>query len=210
MGTSYEGALVVADVEQVRTALARSQVAAIVAPVAERRTAVLPREGAYSVADIDEVAAYLSGPCGLEVLAHSLYDSDLLSLYVYRGGECRHTYHSDTAYLVSAFEDDDGVMKAEWDGKLFDLDDPSLPSGPCGADPDVFLPFGTGQVDRDRLGAQLRGDGLEQDEKLFAEERHWVIAETLNLQPAALTEAYRHANVSDFPGAVLVEPGLEQ
>jgi hypothetical protein len=210
MGTSYEGVLVVAGIEQVRTALIQAEVTAIVAPVGRERTALLPREGAYNVADVDDLARYLSGTCGFSVLAHSLYDSDLLSLYVYRGGECVHEYQSEMAYLGTPFEDDDGEMKVELGGVLYDPDDESLPSGPGGADPEVFVPFGTGDVDLDRLGALLRGEGLDEDEQVFAESRHWAVAQALNLQPAPLTEAYRHANVSDYPGAVLVGPSRDE
>ncbi|CAG7642566.1 hypothetical protein [Actinacidiphila bryophytorum] len=205
MGTSYEGALVVAGVEPVRTALVRADVKAIVAPVGAERTAILPREGAYNVADVDELGRYLSGVCGFSVLVHSLYDSDLLSLYVYRGGECLHEYQSETAFLGTPYEDD-GEMKVELGGVLYDAEDPSLPSGPRGADPEVFAPFGSGDVDLDRLGALLRGEGLDEDEQIFAESRHWAVAEALNLQPAALTTAYRHATMADYPGAVLVGP----
>lgn len=210
MGTSYEGVLVVAGAEPVRTALARAEVTAIVAPVGVERTAILPREGAYHVAEVDDLARYLSGTCGFSVLVHSLYDSDLLSLYVYRGGECVHEYQSDRAFLGTPFEDEDNEMKVELGGVLYDPDDESLPSGPCGADPEVFVPFGTGDVAIDRLGALLRGEGLDEDEQAFAESRHWAVAEALNLQPAPLTAAYRHAKVSDYPGAVLVGPSLEE
>ena len=204
MGTSYEGALVVAGVEEVRGALAAASLAAIVAPVGVGRTAVLPREDESMWADAWGLGQYLSGSCGFGVLVHSLYDSDLLSLYVYRDGEAVHVYHSEQAHQGRLFEDEDGEMRIELDGVLFAVDDPSLPSGPCGADPAVFAPFGTGDVDRDRLGALLRGEGLTEDEQIFAESRHWSIAEALNLQPAALTEAYRHAKVSDYPQALVV------
>jgi hypothetical protein len=209
VGSSYEGVLVAAGVDQVRAALIRAEVTAIVAPVGLERTALLPREGAYNVADVDDLGCYLSGTCGFSVLAHSLYDSDLLSLYVYRGGECVHEYQSEMAYLGTPFEDDDGEMKVELGGVLYDPDDESLPSGPCGADPEAFASFGTGDVDLDRLGALLRGEGLDKDEQMFAESRHWAVAQALNLQPAPLTEAYRHAKVSDYPGAVLVGPSRD-
>lgn len=210
MGSSYQGALVVAEVEQVRMALMRAEVTAIVAPVGAERTAVLPREGAYNMADVDGLGRYLSGTCGFSVLVHTLFDSDLLSLYVYRGGESVHEYQSDVAYLGQPFEDADGEMKVKFGGVLYDSDDESLPSGPCGADPEVFAPFGAGDVDLDRFGALLRGDGLDEDQQVFAESRHWAVAEALNLQPTALTTAYRHAMVSDYPGAVLVGPSREE
>jgi hypothetical protein len=206
MGTSYEGALVAAGLEQVCAALGGAEVTAIVAPVGVERTAVLPREGAYNVADIDGLGRYLSGTCGFSVLVHSLCDSDLLSLYVYSGGESVHEYQSDVAHVGQPFKDADGEMKVVFDGVPFDFDDDSQPSGPRGADPGVFAPFGTGDVDPGRLGALLRGEGLEEDQQVFAESRHWAIAEALNLQPAPLTSAYRHAKASDFSGAVLVGP----
>lgn len=210
MGTSYEGVLVVAGVEPVRAALVRAEVTAIVVPVGVERTAILPREGAYNVAEVDDLARYLSGTCGFSVLVHTLYDSDLLSLYVYRGGDCVHEYQSEMAYLGTPFEDEDGEMKVELGGVLHDSDDESLPSGHCGADPEVFASFGTGNVDLDQLGALLRGEGPDEDEQVFAECRHWAVAELLNLQPAALTTAYRHAKVSDYPGAVLVGLSREE
>lgn len=144
------------------------------------------------------------------MLVHSLYDSDLLSLYVYRGGECVHEYQSEMAYLGTPFEDDDGEMKIRLGGALYDSEDESLPSGPCGADPEVFASFGTGDVDLDRLGALLRGEDLDEDEQVFAERRHWAVAKALNLKPAALTTAYRHATIADYPGAVLVGPSQDE
>jgi hypothetical protein len=211
MGTSYEGVLVAAGVEPVRAALARAEVTAIVAPVGVERTAILPREGAYNVAEVDDLGRYLSGTCGFSVLVHTLYDSDLLSFYVYRSGECVHEYQSEMAYLGTSFEDDDGEMKVELGGVLYVSDDESLPSGPCGADPEVFATFGTGHVDHDRLGALLRCEGLDdEDACMYAQGLHWAVSEALNLQPAALTEGYRHANVSDYPGAVLVGPSRNE
>ncbi|MFI0937446.1 hypothetical protein [Streptomyces sp. NPDC021020] len=207
MGTSYEGVLVVAGVEPVRAALARAEVTAIVAPVGVERTAILPCEGAHNVAEVDDLARYLSGTCGFSVLVHTLYDSDLLSLYVYRGGDCVHEYQSEMAYLGTSFEDEDGEMKVELGGVLYASDDESLPTGPCGADPEVFSAFGTGHVDHGQLGALLRCEGLDDEGAcMYAQGLHWAVSEALNLQPAALTEAYRHADVSDYPGAVLVGP----
>jgi hypothetical protein len=59
-------------------------------------------------------------------------------------------------------------------------------------------------VDLDRLGALLRGEGLDEDQEVFAESRHWAVAGVLRLRPAALTTAYRHTTASDHPGAVHV------
>ncbi|WP_433890823.1 hypothetical protein [Streptomyces sp. CA-111067] len=208
MGTTYEGMLVMADAAPVCAALSAAGWTAIVAPVGAGRTAVVPREGAYGIAEVDTLGELLSGAgAGFDVLVHSVFDSDLLSLYVYRGGESVHVYHSEMGYLGQPFEDEHGVMKIEFDDVLYDADDPALPIGPRGADPAAFAPFGTGTVDLARLGALLRGENLTEDEQIFAEHRHWSVAESLNLRPSPLTTAYRHTKASDHPEAVLIAAG---
>lgn len=208
MGTTYEGMLVMADAAPVCAALSAAGWTAIVAPVGAGRTAVVPREGAYKIADAHMLAERLSGAgVGFDVLVHSVFDSDLLSLDVYRAGESVHAYHSEMAYLGQPHEDEHGVMKIEFGDVMYAPDDPALPSGPRGADPTAFAPFGTGTVDLDRLAALLRGENLTEDEQIFADHRHWSIAETLNLHPAPLTTAYRHTKPTDHPGAVRIDPG---
>jgi hypothetical protein len=65
----------------------------------------------------------------------------------------------------------------------------------------VFVEFGVGTVDQTVLGAALRGEG---GDFTFAEDQHWKILEALNLEPTALTRAFRSVELPDLPGAVLV------
>ncbi|MFC5911704.1 hypothetical protein, partial [Streptacidiphilus monticola] len=156
------------------------------------------------VPERDTDDSYLSSAAGLRVLVHSVHDSDLLTLRVYEGGEVAHRYYSDISCLGEAIEDENGEIHIRCAGRVYGLDEPR-PQGAEGADARVLAPFGVGSVNLERLGSLLSGEGLDDEQKLFAEERHWAIVEALNLQPAALTSAYRHANVSDYAGAVVTE-----
>jgi hypothetical protein len=100
--------------------------------------------------------------------------------------------------LVDWFIDDvDGSTKFRLDGVEYPSDAPS-PTGPLGADPHGLAPFGVGEVDLDRLAAALRGG----DVRVPAEAQHWMILEALNLDPRALTTAFRHAHFITAPGGM--------
>lgn len=187
MGTSYQGLLVVGDLDVVVGALADGGVTAYVAQAAPDRVAVIPKESlSRSYADVASIAVLLSGQHGLAVLVHEMYDSDLLSLWVYEHGVVTHEYVSDIAITGEVMETDEGFVQTI-DGVTYAMDDPAAPSGPRGADPVKIAPFGVGVIDRDRLGRLL----VNGDDYAFVEGWHRLIVEALNLDPEPLTVAYR-------------------
>jgi hypothetical protein len=196
MGTTYQTLLVVGELPQVRSAVAAAGGDGLVMPVGVGRTAVILREGEWGWADVDGIAARL----GLPVLTHVVLDSDAVILTEYREGKRLHEYVSDQAVLVDWFVDDDGATKFRVGGVEYPEDAPS-PKGPSGADPAVLAPFGTGNVDLERLGACLRGE-LGLGPFVMAEWQHRMILEALNLDPRCLMTAFRHAAHADLPGAV--------
>jgi hypothetical protein len=103
---------------------------------------------------------------------------------VYRRGRRVHEYVSDVAMLP---------------------DGPSGEHRPRGAEPAVFAPLGVGSIDNAQLGAALRGE-FAGDGPMFAEFQHRLILKAMNLEPRALTTAFRWARKEDLPGAVRVQP----
>jgi hypothetical protein len=202
VGVSYEGLLVADEKAAVRAALQDLQAVAVIAPVGPGRTAVILQEGRWNYADVGRLALDLSGRFGFTILTHEVGDSDVVFLDVFQHGRRIHRYVSDLGMLGSPIETDEGIM-VEIDGVLYPDDAASLPRGPRGDDPEVFVPFGVGTVDQARLATALRGE-LDEDTMLFAEQRHWKIIEALNLEAAPLTRAFRHTSPSELNEAELV------
>jgi hypothetical protein len=203
VGTSYQTLLVVGEATHVRAALAEIGVDAWVLPAGPGRVAVLPREEEYSYAHVDQLAASLTTRTGGEMLTNVVFDSDVVLMNVYRAGQCVHEYVSRQEALVDWFIDDDGESWFRVGGVEYPASAPT-PSGPSGADPDALAPFGVDPVDLARLGALLRGELSNEDERLFAERHHRSILTAMNLDPSGLTTAFRWTEPGDLPGAVRV------
>jgi hypothetical protein len=185
VGSSYEGLLVVGERDVVVDALADGGVTAFVVPAAPGRIAVIPKEEqAGGVADVATIAALLSGRHGLPVLVHDMYDSDLLSLWVYEQGVVVHEYISEMGHVGEVEETNSGFVRVI-DGVTYAPDDKG-PVGPRGADPDKLVPFGVGTIDRERLGRLLKSA----PDWVYAHEMHVAIAMALNLAPDPLITDY--------------------
>ena len=186
MGTSYEGLLAVGELDEVAAALADGGVTAYVAAAASGRIAVIPKgDRRWNVADVAPIAVLLSGQHGLPVLAHDMYDSDRLWLWVYEHGVVTHEYISEMATVGDVVETSQGFIRTV-DGVGYALDDPAAPRGPRGADPGRLVPFGVGTIDHAHLGRLL----ASASDWVFANEMHAEIAVALNLDPEPLTTAY--------------------
>lgn len=172
-------------------------------PASPDRVALLPRGGDWDVADVGTLAKRLSAP-GALMVTNEVVDSDVVVITVHQGGQAVHRYVSDQTMLVDWLIDDDGDTKFRMDGVVYPAD-AEYPTGPSGADPQVLAPFGVGVVDLERLGAVLRGE-IGETGRLRAEGQHWTIAEVLNLDPRALTTAFRWARHEHLPEAVRVRP----
>jgi hypothetical protein len=201
VGTSYQTLLVVAEKAEACSALAELGVEAWVVPAGAGRIAVVPREGAHSYADVDQLAYSLTARTRGEALTNVVFDSDVVMMNVYRNGSCVHEYVSRQEILVDWFIDEDGTSKFRIGGVEYPASAPT-PSGPSGADPDVLAAFGVEPIDRVRFGAVLRGELSDRHEQLFAERHHRSILEAMNLDPTGLTTAFRWTEPEDLPGAV--------
>jgi hypothetical protein len=193
MGTSYEGLLVVGDLETVAGALAEGGVTAYVATAAPGRIAVVPKgDPRWNVADVATIAVLLSDEHGLPVLAHGMYDSDVLALWIYENGVVTHEYISEMAHVGSVEETEEGLTRTV-DGVTYALDHPNAPRGPRGAAPDKLAAFGVGMIDHVRLGELL----VSARDWVFANEMHAAIAQALNLDPGPLMIAYHWVERGD-------------
>ena len=184
MGTSYETVLAVADMEDICQLLDELDQEAVVAEAAPRRIAIVPGRGDF---DARELARELSRRLAVSAAAWQVYDSDLVTAWIFAGGEQVHEYVSEQAVTVDVFEDDDGQFKVRIDGVLYPTDHAPTSRGPAGARVEQFLHLGSGQVDVEQLGRALRGGPHTKDTPwLFAEQQHWLIIEALGLDPRLL------------------------
>lgn len=186
MGTSYETVVVAASIGSARASVEADQVEALLVPVGPDRTAVLPREDDHSSADSDGVAKALSADLKVDALSQVVFDSDIVILGLYRGGERVFRYVSDPAMLASL--DDKPVPPPSAD-----------PAGDAATAAAALAPLGVGPVDLARLAATLRTD---RDGFVMAEAWHEEILTALNLDPTGATMAFRWAISADLPGAV--------
>lgn len=202
MGTSYQNLLLIGEPAQVRAAAVAAGTDGWLLPAGPGRVALLPREDRWDVADVATPARCLSAALGTPALANEVIDSDAVVLTVYEDGRAVHRYVSDEAMLVDWFIDDDGNPKF----RIGDVEypaDAACPSGPSGADPDMFAPFGVGVVDSELLAAVLRGETAD-GERASADDQHYTIVAALHLDPRALTTAFRGFRDGELPGAVRV------
>ncbi|WP_422742685.1 hypothetical protein ACN27B_30095 [Micromonospora sp. WMMD754] len=201
MGTSYETVLVAAEFTAVVEAVTATGRRALVVPVVDDRVAVIPREGAFGVAELRPIATLVGKRLACPVLTSAVFDSDVVQCCVFHDGVLTHRYVSDLAMIVEWFEDDDGEFKPRLDGKV--LPPGQLPEGPLGDDAAAFAPFAVGAPHLDGITAALRNA----DGDRFAEGQHAGIMESLKLPPDALTVGFRHVRQDRFPSAVLVSAG---
>ncbi|GAB3854324.1 hypothetical protein ACFPIJ_61110 [Dactylosporangium cerinum] len=200
MGTSYETILVAAGFAAVVEAVTAGGLPAVVIPIVEDRVAVLPHTDRYGVAEVRPIAVAVSERLRCPVLTSMVFDSDVITCWVYHDGRPTHRYVSDLAMIIEPFEDDDGVFRSQLDGRVIPDGEP-LPSGPLGADPTAFTPFAVGAPDLDRIVAALLGS-RDRDGHVWAEWQHQAIIESLGLPPAALAEGYGGFSPRQFPDAV--------
>lgn len=186
MGTSYQTVLVMASVDQVRSALEVDGVEAVLVPVGAERTAVLPREGDYDVADSAGVAATLSADLEVDALNQVLVDSDVLILQIYRDGEPGFRYLSDPA-IFAEYADEPAPPE------------PADPAAEAVGAAEILAPFGAGHVNLAALAAAL---GTKRVGRVFAEVVHHEILTALNLDPVGPATAFRWALSADLPGAI--------
>jgi hypothetical protein len=205
MGSTYETLLVAAGLDATVDALRNAGVTAVVVPLADERVAVIPDEGDRDSAPVLSIGADLSMRLGRPTLAAYVFDSVLVRCYVIREGMTAHTYISHREMLVEMFEDDDGEFRLRIDGVVYPADF-EVPHGPTGDDPAAFAAFATGPLDLDAVGSALRGeiDGRKVPH-LTGEDQHRAIIEALGLPTRALSTAYRHCDLADFPTAVILE-----
>ncbi|WP_144126240.1 hypothetical protein [Catellatospora sichuanensis] len=203
MGTSYQNLLLIGEMAPLEKVVAMAATDGWLLPAGPGRVALLPREGDLDVADVAAPAKRLSAALGTPVLTNEVIDSDAVIMTVYQDGRAVHRYVSDEAMLVDWFIDDDGRAMFRI-GEVEYPADAAHPTGPSGADPQVFAPFGVGAVDRERLAAVLRGETGDA-ERLRAEEQHRLILEVLHLDPSALTTAFRGFHEEDRADASRVQ-----
>ena len=188
MGKSYEGLLAASGLDEVRQALAATGEHGLLASVAANLTVLAPTDEYSGVVDIEPMAEDLSRACACRVLAHSVYDSDVLMLTVYRNGERIHRYVSEAGALGEVFEDGDGLMKIEFEGVVYLESDPARPQGPRGVDARAFLPFAADETDPDAVTRILAGDGYA----VKAEILHDAFLKALHLDSPLLRDCARH------------------
>ncbi|GIM88637.1 hypothetical protein [Paractinoplanes toevensis] len=191
MGSSYQTVLVAGDLDAVAlsAALVPVAISAVLLPVAERRWAVIPQD------DAGELARLLSAACSGYAAAFEVFDSDVLSVTVFRRGTETHEYVSDQGFVVENWDDDGNEILTNLLGRSFAAGE-ELPTGPAGADPGAFAPLGVEPVDRAGLAAALTGP------ESMAEQQHHSILHALNLTPGPLQMDFEEASASDL--AVIV------
>jgi hypothetical protein len=186
LGTSYETVVVAASIEAARCSLEADQVEALLVPAGPDRTAVVPSRGDRAFVDPDRIAKDLSADLEVDALSQVVFDSDLIILDLYRGGERVFEFVSNPAMRASL--DDEPPPPPSTD-----------PAGDAATAAAALAPLGVGPVDLATLTATLRTD---QDGWVFAEVWHAEILTALNLDPIGATKAFHWAVAADLPGAV--------
>jgi len=185
VGSSYQTILATGDLDTVRAAIADTPQAAVIRPVGPSRWAIIP-EAEDGYAETEDLARYLSKATGEHAAAFDVFDSDVLVAKLFRAGAEYHEYLSDQEFLAEMWDDDGNEIMVDMLGREYAAG-AEPPSGPFGADPAAFRPFGVGEVDEDRLFAALRGP------ESMAEQQHHDILTALHLDPGPLALDYETA-----------------
>ncbi|MEU5321617.1 hypothetical protein AB0G67_33420 [Streptomyces sp. NPDC021056] len=146
--------------------------------------------------DAIELAGPLSRLLGAATLSSYVHDSDVLDLRVFEDGEERHCYDSHPGYFDEGETDDDG-------NPVGGDEDDAYPD-PVGADPEAFLPFATGPVDRAVLESVLRRIPLDPEDGeggryVFADDQHHDVMETLGLDGRRLGTGHTYLSRGHLP-----------
>jgi hypothetical protein len=155
--------------------------------------------------DPETDAIVLAGPLsrllGAATLSSYVHDSDVLDLRVFEDGEERHFYDSYPGYFDEGETDEDGNP----------IGGDSIRPDPDGVDPEAFLPFAAGPVDRAALESVLRRipldpeDGGRDGRYVFAEEQHYDVMEALGLDGRRLTTGYTYLSRGELPEGLPLE-----
>lgn len=151
--------------------------------------------------DAIELAGPLSRLLGAATLSSYVHDSDVLDLRVFEDGEERHFYDSYPGYFDEGETDEDGNP----------VGGDSVRPDPDGADPEAFLPFAAGPVDRTVLESVLRRTALDPEDGgrdgryVFAEDQHYDVMETLGLDGRRLSTGHTYLSRGHLPEGLPLE-----
>jgi hypothetical protein len=118
------------------------------------------------------------GRGGRGAAAVQVFDSDILTAGLYRGGRHYQDYLSDQAYLMQYWDDDGNEIMVDLLGRPY-AESEEPPTGPYGADPAAFAPFAAGEADEPALAAVLAAT------EEMAEEQFHQLLHALHLTPFA-------------------------
>ncbi|CAM5652195.1 hypothetical protein [Streptomyces aurantiogriseus] len=201
MGTFYGNVLVGRRCEEVVPLLADADITAYALPVGPAHTAIHP--------DPETSAPDLAGPLskllGAPTVGTYVFDSDVLVMLVFEDGALRLHYDSWPGYFEEPETDENGDPRA--------LEEEYEFPEPVGVDPDAFLPFAAGPVDRAALESALRGTPLDPEDGddgryVFANAQHYDVMACLGLNAPRLTTGHRYLSWGDMPYETPVEEVL--
>lgn len=191
MGSFYGNVLVARACEAVVPLLDGQDVRGYALPAGPEHTVIHPDPETSG----PDLAGPLSKLLGAPALGMYLFDSDVLVMTLYENGGLIHCYDSFPGYFDEP-EDDGGDPLSD--------EEPFEWPEPAGADPDAFLPFAAGPVDRAALESVLRGIPIDPEDGedgryVFADVQHFDAMDCLRLNAPRLTTGYRYLSQGDMP-----------
>ncbi|WP_425245829.1 hypothetical protein [Streptomyces sp. NEAU-NA10] len=201
MGTFYGNVLVARRCEEVVPLLEGADIRGYALPVGPAHTVICPDPDTTA----PDLAAPLSKLLGAPTVGTYLFDSDVLVMLVFEDGALRLDYDSCPGYFDDPGLDENGNAPA--------LEEEYEFPEPVGVDPDAFLPFAAGPVDRAALESALRGIPLDPEDGedgryVFANAQHYDVMDCLGLNASRLTTGYRYLSWGDMPYETSVEEVL--
>lgn len=184
MGTFYGNVLVGRSCKEVVPLLAGADIRGYALPVGPAHTVICPADEPGAIELAGTVSRLLGGPA----LGTYVFDSDVLVMQVYEGGELRHVYDSYPGY----FQGDHDLEEVEED--LDRYTEVGWPD-PVGADPDAFLPLAAHAVDLAALASVLHSVPLnpedgEDGRYVFANAQHYDVMRLLGLDALRLSTGF--------------------
>ncbi|SDT39841.1 hypothetical protein [Actinoplanes derwentensis] len=186
MSLAYESVLVLGPYLKLRSVLARHRKRAVVIEVGVDRWVVVP-EPVWHRMEITDNLARLFGEATESWTAAFQVSSepDQYTVVIQHSGRRFHLYHSEQGHTFTNRNEDDEPIVIDVRGRRYRPGDPR-PTGPYGADPEMFLPLAAGPVDRAGLAAVLTGTAEPAT-------RHLGVLHHLGIDPGPLRMTFEEA-----------------
>ncbi|GAA1609485.1 hypothetical protein [Actinoplanes couchii] len=186
MPLAYESVLVLGPYLKLRSVLARQRKRAVIIELGTDRWVVVPEPVWHRMEITGRLSEQLGEATGSWTAAFQVSsDPDQYTVLIQHGGSRFHLYHSEQGHTFTNTDENGETVLFDVRLRQFRPGEPR-PTGPYGADPEMFRPLAAGPVDVPGLTAVLTGS----DQPAV---RHLGVLRHLGIDPGPLRMTFEEA-----------------